>query len=200
MIKINLLSTKKKDISSSMGETASFVDEERESKVNVVAIVASLVLTVGVIAFLYFSQTALLEKTEKTLQTRKLVLKEKEPILKKIDQLEKTRNLLIQKVMVIEGLKNQQGRTVKMMDQLSNSLPEWVWLTRLRFSGNTLSLNGRTLTNSLIADFINRLKASNYFTNIIFHSSSRKTHLGQEILDFRLTCTYKGNVLNKKVG
>ena len=86
------------------------------------------------------------------------------------------------------------------MDQLSNSLPEWVWLTSLSFSGNTLSLNGRALTNSLIADFINRLKASNSFVNVRFHSSLRRVHLGQEILDFRLTCTYQESPANKKVG
>ena len=199
MIKINLLSPEKKDIST-ISETTSFVEEPRENKLNIPAILTALLISVGIIGYMYITQTTTLKNKQKYLQERKLRLTELEQVLKELEKLEKTRDLLARKAQIIEDLKALQQKTVKMMDYLSNSLPEWVWLTQLNFSGSTLTLSGRALTNSLIADFMNNLKASNFFHNIQFRDSQRRMHQGQEILDFRITCVYQEIITNKKVG
>lgn len=198
MIKINLLSPEKKEISA-ISEGAAFIEEEREAKTNIVAVIVPLVLTIVVIAFLYITQKATLDSKEKLLKERKARKEQLEVVLKEIENLEKTRDLLARKVKIIENLKSQQQRTVKMMDQLSKSLPDWVWLTNLRFSSNSLSLSGKTLTNSLIADFINNLRATNFFSNVQFKSSKRQKQSGIEILSFSLSCSYKENFIKKEV-
>jgi Tfp pilus assembly protein PilN len=199
MIKINLLSPEKKDIST-ITETASFVDEPRESKLSMVAVVGALVLTAAVIAFFYFTQQADLNNKRKTYRIKKARKAELQEVLKKIATLERTRDELARKVKIIEDLKSTQKRTVKMMDQLSSSLPEWVWLTSLTFNNNAINLRGRALSNSLIADFINNLKATNYFHNIQFRDSKVSRRGGLEVLDFRLTCSFRDTLNKKKAG
>ena len=88
-----------------------------------------------------------------------------------------------------------------MMDEVSNALPEWVWLTSLNFSGNQLSLSGKALNNNLIANFINNLKATSSFTNVDFKNSSRKKQSGfEDIFAFKITCTFVEKSSNKKAG
>lgn len=191
MIKVNLLSPEKKDISASPGDTAVFADEERESKLNIPAIVSALVLSVAVIGILYFLQSNKLDTSRKTLEERKATLAEKENILKTLEKLEQTRKMLDKKVKIIQNLNAKKQTTVKMMDQLSKALPEMVWLTSLKFSNGSLNLSGSALSNNMIADFINNLKSTNYFYNIQFKDSIRKKKSGVDVFNFRLQCSFR---------
>ncbi len=191
MIKVNLLSPEKKDISSSPGDTAVFADEERESKLNIPAVVSALVLIFAVIGILYFLQSNNLDTSRKTLEEKKATLAEKENVLKTLAKLEQTRKMLDRKVKIIQNLNAKKQTTVKMMDQLSRALPEMVWLTNLKFNNGLLSLTGSALSNNMIADFINNLKSTNYFFNIQFKDSNRKKVSGVDVFKFRLKCSFK---------
>jgi type IV pilus assembly protein PilN len=202
LIKINLLSPEKKDVSS-MGEMPAFVEEERESKVHSSAVLAGILIGVAIIAGMYITQQATLKNREQTLKERKARKAELDEVLKELESLEKAKALLDKKVKSIQDLKKQQQRCVKMMDQLSSSLPQWVWLTSLKFSGGRLDLNGKALTNSLIADFINQLKSTNYFVNVQFKDSTRDKAKGsgnQEVFKFSISCVYKNASEPKKAG
>ncbi len=191
MIKVNLLSPGKKEVSAAPGDTAVFADEERENKLNIPAIVTALVLSVAVIGLLYFIQSNKLDTVRKTLEEKKATLAEKATILKTLDQLEKTRKMLDRKVKIIQNLNARKQITVKMMDQLSKALPEMVWLTNMKFTNGFLSLSGSALSNNMIADFINNLKSTNYFYNIQFRDSVRKKVTGVDIFNFRLQCSFR---------
>ena len=198
MIKVNLLRPEKKDVST-VGEAVAFVDEEKEKKVSVGAIVAAIVLTVVVIGGLYYFQANNLKNKENLLKERKARRAQLEEALKEIEQLKKTRDMLTRKVKIIEDLKSRQQNTVKMMDQLSKALPDWVWLTSLSFSGNSLRLSGKALSNNLIADFINNLKGTNHFLNVQFNFSTRKKEAGQDVFTFSISCRFQVAVPEKKV-
>jgi type IV pilus assembly protein PilN len=115
--------------------------------------------------------------------------------------LEKTKKDLSTKVNLIQQLKSKQESTVRMMDEISNALPEWVWLTSLGFSGNIVRLSGKALNNDLIANFINNLKATDSFTNVDFKKSSRKKQSKfEDIFTFSLTCQFKEKSTEKKAG
>lgn len=201
LIKINLLSPEKKDVSS-MGEVPAFVQEEKESKLHSSAVLAGILIGVAIIAGMYVTQQATLKNRERTLKERKARKAELDEVLKELESLEKAKALLDKKVKAIQDLKKRQQRCVKMMDQLSSSLPQWVWLTSLKFSGGKLDLKGKALTNSLIADFINQLKSTNYFVNVQFKDSkrSRVRSGNQEVFDFSISCVYNSANEPKKAG
>jgi Tfp pilus assembly protein PilN len=199
MIKVNLLSPERKEVSGVGGEAPPSLEVEKESKISTGAAVAAAVITIGVIGFLYITQTKTLEDKQKQLHEQQAKKKRLEHVEKTLKDLERAKNELSKKVELIGQLKSRRHNTVKMMDELSNALPEWVWLTSLRFSGTLVTLQGKTLNNNLIADFINNLKATNSFISIEFKGSTKKKQGGSEIFSFNLTCIYREKP-TKKVG
>jgi type IV pilus assembly protein PilN len=189
MIKVNLLKPEKKEIGTS-GEAPSYLDEPRESKISVAAIVGAIAITIGTIGLLYFLQSGKLASERDLLEERKLKKAELEKVLVKLAEVEKTKAELDAKIKIINDLKTRQKDTVVMMDRLSRCLPDWVWLTDLNFVGGTLSISGKALTNNLIVDFINNLTNSNYFLNVQLKTSLSKKAGGTEIFEFKLDCLF----------
>ncbi len=201
MIKVNLLSPEKKDVSGAAAEMTPISEEERESKLNTGAAVGVGVITVVIIGFLYMTQSQTLAKTKNTLNEKKAKKVQLKDVENTLRELEKTQKDLSNKVSLISQLKLRQESTVKMMDEVSNALPEWVWLTSLGFSGNQVRLSGKALNNNLIANFINNLKATDSFTNVDFKKSSRTKQSGfEDIFTFSITCTFKEKSTEKKAG
>jgi len=191
MIKVNLLSPEKKEISGGGGDVAQYADETKEAKINVAAGVGAAILTLGIIGFLFFTQANEIDTKEKLLQEKKARKKQLDDVLKTLEELEKAKKMLDKKVKLIADLKSRQQDAVKMMDQLSNALPDWVWLQSLTFSGKLVSMNGKAIHNNLISDFINNLKGTGSFYDIQFPGSTRQKKQGLDIFNFRLTCYYR---------
>lgn len=192
MIKVNLLNPDKdkKEISAAGAEAPAF-DEERESKLNTGAAAIAAVLTLGIIGFLYFTQSATLDEKRDHLRERRARKQQLDNVLKKISELEKTKATLEKKVQLITDLKKRQGDAVQMMDELSNALPDWVWLTNLTFANRMLTVKGKTIHNNLISDFINNLKGTGAFYNVNFPGSKRAKQGGLDVFNFTLNCNYK---------
>ena len=196
MIRVNLLSPEKKEVGGG-AETQGFTEEKRENKVSTLAVVVAILITGGLIGFMYMTQAQTLTEKENLLEEKtahKVRLKDVESTLQ---ELEKAKSDLARKVALISELKSRQQSTVRMMDELSDSLPEWVWLSNLSFSGNRLSLKGKAIHNNLIADFINNLKATNSFTDIRFQSSTKQKQAGLDVFNFDLSFVYVEKSTNK---
>jgi type IV pilus assembly protein PilN len=198
MIKVNLLSPEKKEVAGAP-EAGAFAEEEKEAKINVGAIVAAVLLTVGIIGFLYFSQSNTLDNKQKLLAEKRARKAQLDSVLKTLAQLEKTKKNLDRKVKVIGELKSRQTSTVRMMDEVSRALPDWVWLTKMSFSKGVVTLDGRALSNNLIADFINNLDSTGYFVNIRLKSSKRARRRGTEVYDFSISCQFVAPTSRKAV-
>jgi Tfp pilus assembly protein PilN len=189
MIRINLLKPEKKDVPAG-ATTVSVIDESRESQLSVPALIAAIVITVGTVGLLYITQLNSLNTEKRLLQERTLRKAELEKVLEKLAELEASKLELDRKIKIINDLKFKQKDAVFMMDKLSRSLPDWVWLTDLTFRNGTLLLNGKALSNNLIADLINNLQTSNSFINVKLKSTSRNKESGIDIFVFRLECVF----------
>ena len=200
MIKINLLRPEKKEVAAGGGTTVSFAEEAKPSKLNIPALVAAIALTVGFIGLMYFMQSGRLASERKLLDERTLRKAELEKVLKELEQIEATKKELDSKIKIISELKLKQKDAVLMMDKLSRSLPEWVWLTDLTFKNGAVAISGKALSNNLIADLINNLQNSSLFTNVQLNSTSRKKEAGIDIFEFRVICTFVRQADLKKVG
>jgi len=196
MIKVNLLSPERKDVPES-ADAAVYAREERESKVNVGAIIGAVAVTVGIIGLLYITQASTLSERNRYLAERRARKTELDNVLKTLSQLEKTKKDLDNKVKVIGDLKGRQKQAVLMMDEVSTVLPNWVWLTKLSFSGGVLNITGRARHNNLIADFINNLQSTNNFFNIHLNSSRRIRAGGMDLFNFSIKCSFRKSLENK---
>ena len=109
MIKVNLLSPERKEVSGAAPEAgAPFQEEEKSTKINTGAIIGAAVITVGIIGYLYFTQSQTLKEKELLLQERTARKQQLDNVLKNIDELEKAKNQVDQKIKLIQGLNSCQ--------------------------------------------------------------------------------------------
>ena len=198
MIKVNLLSPGKKEVAAG-APSAAFVEEEKEPKINMGAVLGAVLLTVGIIGYMYLSQSSELSRKQSLLNERQARKAELDKVLKTVAQLEATKLKLDKKVKIIQELKNRQRSAVRMMDEVSKALPDNVWLTRLTYKSDLVNLEGQASTNDLVADFIQNMKASNYFYGEIFNGSTRRMVAGTEIFSFKLSIRFSENLIKQKV-
>jgi len=196
MIKVNLLSPEKKEVAGGGIEAPQF-EEQRENKISKVAIIAAAVITLSLIVYLYMDQSKTLDQLNQTLQERLARKDQLKDTLAKLDQMEKEKAEVDKKIKLISDLKKRQQDAVKMMDELLNALPDWIWLTNLTFSNRSLVIKGKTLGNNLISDFINNLKGTNSFFDIEFLGSQRQREGGMDIFDFSVTCKFRDKYKEK---
>jgi len=198
MIKVNLLSPEKKEIGGGPSDAPGFSQESKENKLNIAAAVGAIGLTLVVIGFMYFVQANTIEEKQTLLKEREARKQQLDTVLQTLLELEKAKNLLDRKVKLIANLKSRQQDSVKMMDQLSNALPDWIWLQSLSFSGKLLSISGKALHNNLISDFINNLRGTGYFNSIRFHNSTRQRQGSQDVFNFKISCYYEDKDMVKE--
>jgi Tfp pilus assembly protein PilN len=86
-----------------------------------------------------------------------------EAIIKEVDDYQKRKDSLQQRIDLINQLKQNQKGPVRIMDQISRDLPDLVWLDKMSINGQQISLNGRGLNANAIANFVENVKRDPYF-------------------------------------
>ncbi len=84
-------------------------------------------------------------------------------VIQQVSQFEARRAQLQQRVTLIEELRKGQTGPVHLLDQISKSLPESMWLTGLRQVASEITLEGNCTSLNALSDFISALEASNLF-------------------------------------
>lgn len=85
-------------------------------------------------------------------------------VLEKVEQAEVRRQQLQQRVALIEELRRSQSGPVRLLDELSRSLPDRLWLTQLlQEAGGVVKIDGRTTSLTALSDFVGNLEQSGYF-------------------------------------
>lgn len=199
MIKVNLLSPEKKDSAAVEGPASFSKVESSSSNFNVPAIVTAIVVVFGALGAIFWLQSQKIDRLGKESARLKTEMARYTDTIKMVDELENTRNQLKRKIEIINELKSKQQQVVKMMDKISEALPDWVWITDLSFTSGAVTVSGKALTNNLIADFISRLKDSNYFPSVDYKDSQFKPMKGMEVYEFRLVCSYQEPGKTKEV-
>jgi len=86
------------------------------------------------------------------------------PVLKQVEEFEARQKQLIQRVKLIEQLRQDQAVPVHLLDKISRSLPDRLWLTDFKEGPEaSVTLDGMTSTLTSLADFIGNLENSGYF-------------------------------------
>jgi type IV pilus assembly protein PilN len=123
-----------------------------------VPLIAALALGLGGSGYFFMAVSSEIEDTnQKIVAANAEVAKLKIEEAKKAD-LEKKRKSFEDQVNLIERLKAEQGGPVRMLDELSKALPDFVWLTALNQTGPVLKISGEASNNNAVADFLNNLQ------------------------------------------
>jgi Tfp pilus assembly protein PilN len=119
-------------------------------------------------------------------------IKRLEAAIKKGQDYEVQKALLARKIDLITNLKKQQAVPVHILDKVSRSLPDFLWLDTMSASNNQISISGKATTYNAVSNFYSNLNDSGYFTNVTLG----RTFEVPEGVSFSLTCSFAGHQLD----
>lgn len=127
-------------------------------------LLALLIIGASAIAFIlyYLAVSNRLSSLLADVQQKRIKKKELEPFIKRVDELEARKVELAKKNNAIEQLRSQRTIPVHLLDEVSRSLPEYLWLTSMILKGEVLSIDGGTLQEQAIPTFMKSLDASEF--------------------------------------
>ncbi len=186
MIRINLLKPEAKEIREGPAVAGPVIRAKKPFPLTTIVIL--LIFAVLVVAFLLQKQMISQEKNR--LQTAQEEKAKLQYVIAKLAELEEQKAVFERKISLITQLRAQQDGAVKIMDELSRKLPEWVWLTDVSYQAQLIQIKGNALSNNLIADYIYNLENSPIFTNVNLISSTQRTTKSTSFLEFSMTLNY----------
>jgi len=185
MIRINLLKPETKEAKEIPVEG---VPEYKTKKGPGVGNLIFLLLVIAVAGFYYLQKKAM----DKEQQLLTLAQEEKSKlqfVSAKLTELQLQKESFDKKIALINLLKSQRDLAVRIMEELSRVLPEWVWLNDVTFGTKNVQIRGNALSNNLIADYISSLENSPYFEGVNLISSTQRTQGNDQYLEFALTAS-----------
>jgi type IV pilus assembly protein PilN len=108
-------------------------------------------------------------------------------IKKQVDDFQKKKAELENKVAVIEMLRAAQKSPVHMLDEISKSLPDYVWLTAMDETRGNVDFKGESNSLAAVADFISALQRSGWFPEVELISSQEQ----RALVSFNLQGNFK---------
>lgn len=110
-----------------------------------------------------------------------------QPILNEIEKLKKDKREQETKLEVIKKLKSGSQITVHVMDELAKLTPtNRLWLTSLTQSGERVNISGIALDNATIAQFMQSINESDYFSGAELSQTSQTTIAGAKLKSFAM--------------
>ena len=178
MIKINLLPVKEDKL---IAEAKGFI--------------AICVISIAVVVVLVFLNSSLL--AEREAESRARIAEADEEIAKLKNIMGEIKNLkdkkakLQEKMDMIIKLQEQNIGPVRVLDELSLKIPSnKIWVDKLTIKGNKLELDGKTLENQEVANFMKQLENSLFFSNINLKKVTKdKVVQGVTVLSYGLNTT-----------
>lgn len=119
--------------------------------------------SVAVVAIAYLSMSAAVEHQQARNQYLSQQITELDKQIKEIQELEKVKQNLLARMRVIEQLQQSRSATVHFFDEVLNTLPDGVYLTSIKQSGQNVTVDGVAESNGRISSYLKNLDASPWF-------------------------------------
>lgn len=158
MIRINLLAvererTKRRSIG---------LLQATQQKITLACSVILVLAALGV-AWWYWSLQKQADRIEADIVTAQKETERLRGLLAQVEQFEARRVQLQQRVALIEELRKGQAGPVRLLDEISRSLPDMLWLTEIKQQGTELTISGRCTTLTALSDFVGNLELGGFF-------------------------------------
>lgn len=165
MIKINLVREGRAVRGAGAAPAAAAVAGVGGAGANINNVLILACLAVGILAALayWFFYNRELKQQQEIAEQRRVEAQKLESIIKEVDDFQKRKDSLQQRIDLINQLKQNQKGPVRIMDQISRDLPDLVWLDSMEINAGRIALNGRGLNPNAIALFIENIKNDPYF-------------------------------------
>jgi type IV pilus assembly protein PilN len=188
MIRINLLAVERE----AKKKKATF---QSGQKVTVVCGFV-LVVTASLIGWRYWLLSHESAQLDAEIATKQAEVTRLHGIIQQVQAFEQQKAQLQQRVVLIEQLRKSQNGPVHMLDQLSRSLPPMLWLTTLKQDDSTITIDGKSTSQTGVSDFVGNLESSGYFKRSVDIVSSQAdtatTAQAPSLVRFTLKAVFQG--------
>jgi len=187
MIRINLLAVERE----AKKKKATFQSGQKVT----IACGLILVLTAGVVGWRYWELSHESAQLDADIQSAQAETTRLHGIIQQVQAFETQKAQLQQRVVLIEQLRKSQTGPVHILDQVSRSLPPMLWLTDLKQEDATITIDGRSTTQTGVSDFVANLESSGYFkksVDIVSSQAEPSTGKGvPELVKFQLKAVFQ---------
>jgi type IV pilus assembly protein PilN len=175
MVKINLL------------DWRADLREKRRKRFFAILILSGLAATLVVLAG-YGVMTQRVEHQKARNELLRTEIKELDRQIVEIQELEKVKANLLARMRVIEKLQASRSAMVHFFDEVVNTLPEGVYLTSLKQSGQDVSIDGVAESNGRISTYMKNLENSAWFAepNLVVIKTAEKDKRRQSEFSLRV--------------
>ena len=183
MIRINLLPVR--------------AEKKRESlRQQALVVVALVALLAGGIVAVHTMLVNDITQMEGHIAERKAEIARLDAKIGKVRQYKKKKRDLEEKISVISTLEAQQRGPSQVFYELTQIIPEKLWVESLKDSGGALSLQGVAIDNQTIARFMTRMEASQWFQGVRLEVTKQVSRGGASLKSFSL----KASIVYPKAG
>jgi type IV pilus assembly protein PilN len=191
MIRINLLQVERSSATTKSRGASLNLGSAAASKV---PLLCSLIL-VAAIGYVGYSAWSLFQRgqrLEMDLQQARDEEAKLQPVLRQFEQFEARKKQLQDRVNLIEELRRGQGVAVHLLDEVSKSVPDRLWLTDLKQQNEFVVMDGQTSTLTAISDFIGNLESTGYFKRPIeiIGTQEQKGPTGLDLIQFQMKAEF----------
>lgn len=212
MIRINLLESERAASSKPKGAAAGGATGGGSSIGPYLPLIAGLVIALAGSGYFFMTLSGEIEDTNQKITAAKAEVAKLQLEKAKKEELEKKRKSFQDQVNLIERLKAEQGGPVRMLDELSKALPDFVWLTKMDQAGSVLKIVGEASNNNAVADFLNNLqragdgcdvgsvegKLNCWFPDANLDAYRESTVGNQTVVQFNFTATFRNPEVAKR--
>jgi Tfp pilus assembly protein PilN len=104
-----------------------------------------------------------LSNKEEQVAARREEAQKLEAIIKEVEDFQRRKENLTKRIELINNLKKNQKGPVRVMDRISQDLPDLVWIDKMVLTGANIAVEGRGLNPNAVATFVENIKADPMF-------------------------------------
>ena len=174
MIRINLLPVKRKRKAKPLPTLV------------VTAALIAVLFAVGLV-YCYFYFNSRMEATVAQFETNKERVAELKKKIKEVEDYERLNKTFAERNTLIEQLRKNQNIPVMILDEMSRSLPNGLWLQSVTIGAETVSVEGYAFSNSEVVSYVDSLKNSKRFSEVYLQETKQAEMEKIPVYQFKLT-------------
>jgi len=196
MIRINLLAVERTTTKRTAAARTAITPGQRVT-IGAGLILGSTVLGVGVWFWSLRTQSARLDEDIAQAETQTAQLRS---VLAQVQKFETRKAQLQQRVTLIEKLRKGQQGPVHLIDEVSKSVPDRLWLITMAQQGDAFTIEGQTTSLTSLSDFVSNLEASTWFKRPveILDSTVQPNTQSGDLVRFTIKATFNNQDLAPK--
>lgn len=147
-------------------------------------LVISMILTAAIVLLVHVNIAKVIDHQNyrNDILTKEIAKLENE--LKEIQDLEETKDKLLSRMEIIQSLQQKRPQIVHVFDEIVRTMPEGIYLTNIKQSGNTFEFTGISESNGRVSAYMRNIDASDWLKkpklNVI--EAKRKDGRGSEFI------------------